>query len=101
RAQLAKQLARGAGRLVRMALFARAADELAQMVAIRGGKRVDELAERFVAFLEQALAPGFDAMRRSGSAAALVAAMGERGEDRGQLVVAAAHLLGEELQLAF
>lgn len=88
-------------RLVPGALGKRVAHELAQLLVV--GLRVvgDELAERVVAFVEQALAPAFGAVQRGGFAARAVAVVGERGADRGErFVVEAAHPLGEELVLA-
>ena len=57
--------------------------------------------QRLVAVLEQALAPGLDAVHRRDFAARGLALVVERVADRIQrLVVLAAHLLGQERQLA-
>ncbi len=72
------------------------------MLSIRGWVQGDELAERIVAFVEQALAPRFNAVHRGGFAMRLVAIRSERAADRFDVVfVEFAQLLGQELGLTF
>ena len=87
-------------RLVALALVERVAHQLAQQLAVGRRVRFDQLRERGVAFLEQALAPVFGAVQQRGFLARGLAAGVERVADRAQrLVVLAPHLLGQECHL--
>src|SRR3546814_5055393 len=65
-AQEPEQLAERMRRLVALALVERVAHQLAQLLAVGRRVRFDQLRERGVAFLEQALAPAFGAVQQRG-----------------------------------
>src|SRR3546814_4170973 len=69
-------------RLVALALVERVAHQLAQLLAVGRRVRFDQLRERGVAFLEQALAPAFGAVQQRGFLARGLAAGVERVADR-------------------
>ena len=88
------------GWFVRFAFGLRVAHEGAQALAVGSGVQRQQFGEGFVAFREQAFAPGFEAVHHGSFAVCLAAIDAERVADRlDRLLVELAHLLGEELRL--
>jgi hypothetical protein len=99
--EFAEQLAVRVQRLVVQAFLARIARKLAQVLAIGVRMGFHQFRQRRVAAFDQALAHRLEAMQCGGFAARVGAVVLQRAPDRVQrVVVLAAHVLGQELQLA-